>query len=294
MSASFSYCIITPAFNEAAFIEKTITSILCQTILPVKWIIVDDGSTDGTAEIVKGYANKYDFIKYLYREKPEGQAYYASNVYAIMKGWQALQGEEFAYLAILDADITLQDDYYEAIHHRFVSDKNLGVASGIYENLIDGKLCRVLTDRRSTPKAIQVFRREVFQQIGGFLPLKYGGEDTIACVMARMAGWKAWSFPRLKVVHHRPTGTGNNKRILWVRFNQGICEYSLAAHPVFFILKALRRTLLEKPLFLGGMLRLAGYFWAFIKREEILVPNDVARYIRQEQIGRIFGLNKTV
>jgi poly-beta-1,6-N-acetyl-D-glucosamine synthase len=288
----FSYCIITPAHNEAAYIENTIKSVLRQTILPQIWIIVDDGSTDSTVEIVKKYAVEYKYIKCLHREKPEGQAYYASNVHAIMEGWHSLQEESFDYLAILDADITLQNDYYEQILQSFEADTKLGVASGIYENLIDGKLCKVLHDRRSTPKAIQVFRREVFKQIGGFLPLQYGGEDTIACVKARMAGWKAWSFPDIKVVHHRPTGTGKNSNIFRVRFNQGVCEYSLASHPLFFILKAVRRIFLEKPFFFGGMLRLCGYFWALLNQNEILIPADVARHIRQEQLGRLFKLNK--
>jgi len=284
--------LITPAFNEAALIEKTIESVLCQTILPRKWIIVDDGSTDRTSEIVRKYAERHEFINYLHRKKPEEQAYYASNVHAIMAGWQALQAETFDYLAILDADITLPDNYYEKILQCFDSDTGLGVASGIYENLIDGKLYKVLSDRRSTPKAIQVFRREVFESIGGFLPLKYGGEDTIACVMARMAGWKAWSFPDIKVVHHRPTGTGKSSSILRVRFNQGICEYNLTTHPLFLIIKSIRRALLEKPIFIGGLLRLCGYFWAFIRQDEILLPAKVVKHVRKEQFSRIVQFNK--
>ena len=287
-----SYCIITPAFNEADYIGKAIESVLSQTILPHRWVIIDDGSTDNTSEIIKSYSDKYKWVKYIYREKIKGQAYYASNVHAIMAGWRSLQAESFDYLAILDADITLPDTYYEQVFGHFLADSRLGVASGIYENLIDGKLHKVLNDRRSTPKAIQVFRREVFEQIGGFLPLKYGGEDTIACVMARMTGWKAWSFPDIKVVHHRPTGMGNKRNIFRIRFNQGVCEYSLGSHPVFFIIKSSRRALLEKPFILGGILRLCGYFWAFFSRKEMSVPPHVVRYIKEEHKGRLLKFNK--
>ncbi len=258
------YIILTPAFNEGRYIEQTIQSVLNQNVLPEQWIIVDDGSTDGSALIIKKYAEKHKFIEYHYRKKPEGQEYFASNVFAIMAGYEKIKSSAYNFLAILDADIRLPADYYQRVLAHFAADSQLGVASGIYENLVDGKLCSVLHDRRSTPKAIQVFRKEVFEQIGGFLPLKFGGEDTISCVMARMAGWKAWSFPDIKVVHLRPTGTGATKNILQVRFKQGICEYNLATHPVFFLLKVLRRTVLERPYIVGGLARLAGYIWAAI------------------------------
>lgn len=265
MKKTFQYVIITAAFNESNFIEETLESVIRQTVLPYKWIIVDDGSTDSTEEIIKKYSSQYDFIQYHFREKLEGQAYFASNVEAIMDGYQKILDLEYDFLAILDADITLPEIYYEKIINYFSSDENLGIASGIYENLINGKLYEVLSDRRSTPKAIQVFRRNVFEEIGGFLPLPHGGEDTISCVMARMAGWKVWSFPDIKVVHRRPTGTGAFGNICVVRFNQGICEYNLAAHPLFFFIKINRRAFLESPYLLGGLARLCGYIWAFMR-----------------------------
>ena len=142
------------------------------------------------------------------------QSYFGSNVYAIMEGVKQVALIDYNFLAVLDADITLPGDYYEQILARFAADPRLGVASGIYENLVNGQLQRVINDRRSTPKAIQVFRRSCFEQIGGYVPMKYGGEDACACTMARMHGWKSWSFPELKVIHRRPTGLGNARSIL--------------------------------------------------------------------------------
>jgi biofilm PGA synthesis N-glycosyltransferase PgaC len=219
------YVLVTPAYNEAGIIRLMIETVIAQTVLPCRWIIVDDGSTDNTPTIIKPYANQHNFIQYLRRLRNENQSYYASNVYAIMEGIRQTNELDHDFVAILDADITLPNDYYEQIIMRFEIDPTLGVASGIYENMVNGRLRRVLSDRRSTPKAIQVFRRECFRQIGGYVPLKYGGEDTCACVMARMAGWKSWSFPELKVVHHRPTGTAGAHGILNARFRQGMCEY---------------------------------------------------------------------
>ncbi len=286
------YIIITPAFNESKYIEQTIHSVLGQNVLPEKWIIVDDDSNDDSAQIIKDYAEKHDFIQYHYRKKPRRQEYFASNVYAIMAGYEKITSSSYKFLAILDADIILPTDYYQRILEKFVTDSHLGIASGIYENLIEGKLCKVLNDRRSTPKAIQVFRKEVFEQIGGYIPLKFGGEDTISCVMARMNGWKAWSFPDIKTVHLRPTGTGAAHNILYVRFRQGICEYNLASHPVFFLLKALRRSVLEKPYIAGGLARAAGYLWAAIRRDEIVLPAEVVKFVKQEQWARVLNRNK--
>ena len=166
------------------------------------------------------------------------------------------------------------------------------MASGVYENLIDGKLVPVLSDRRSTPKAIMVFRREVFDKIGGFLPLKFGGEDTAACVMARMSGWKTWSFPTVKVVHHRPTGLGVTQNIMRARFTQGLNEYGLGSHICFVLLKVIKRAIREKPYGIGGIMRLAGYLWGYLSKQERQVTDEFVRYYRQEQWQRIIEMNR--
>jgi biofilm PGA synthesis N-glycosyltransferase PgaC len=285
------YVIVTPAYNEADHIARTIESVIGQTILPARWVIVDDGSTDETAATIRSYARAHRFIRYVRRRRAKEDAYFASNVYAIMDGVRHLQNPGYEFLAVLDADIILPPDYYERILRQFHADPNLGVASGIYENLVNGRLQKVLNDRRSTPKAIQVFRRACFEQIGGYVPLVHGGEDTCACVMARMRGWTAWSFPELKVVHQRPAGTRNAKSLLRTRFLQGLCEHDLSTHPLFMVTKSLRRCLLEPPLLVGGLLRLGGYLYGYLKREPCQIPADVAAYARQEQINRVFYFN---
>ncbi|MFC1653054.1 glycosyltransferase [Planctomycetota bacterium] len=286
------YIIITPAFNEAGYIDRTIESVIVQQIIPKQWIIVDDGSTDSTADVIKNYAVKYDWIQYYYRQKPEGQAYFSSNVFAIMEGWNQVKEIQFKFLAILDADIVLPVNYYAEITRRLDQDTKLGIASGVYENLIDGKLYPVLNDRRSTPKALQVFQKSVFESIGGYLPLEHGGEDTVSCFVARMQGWKVWSYPDIKAQHLRPTGTGNANTLLKVRFKQGICEYHLAVHPFFLLIKALRRMIKERPYILGGFARIWGFLWAALKRHKTVLPSDVISYIRKDQLYRIRHFNK--
>lgn len=297
LKRTIEYVIITPAYNETGYIEQTIRGVLAQSIVPRKWVIVDDGSTDNTAEVIQQYAKRHEWIQYVYRKKESAHSYYASNVYAIQQGINEIQNSKFQtqnfnYLAILDADISLPKDYYEQILSRFNQDEKLGIASGIYQDLVNGKLRKVLNDRRSTPKAIQVFRRECFEQIGGFLPLKYGGEDTCSCVMARMNGWKTWSFPELCVVHNKPVGMGHAGNMLKIRFRNGLNDYGLATHPLFMLAKSLRRCVREYPLIVGGLARMVGFIYGYCLRPKRQIPDDVIHFIRKEQITRLFKMNR--
>lgn len=288
-----SYVIVTPAFNEAAYISKTIESVLVQTIQPLLWVIVDDDSTDQTAQIIRQYAQSHSWIRYVYRQKNTDQTYYASNVYAIQEGLKVIAGQEYDYLAILDADISLPQNYYENMLARIEKDPKLGIASGVYVDRIgDDKFKKVLNDRRSTPKALMVFRKECYEQIGGFLPMKYGGEDTVACFAARMNYWKTWSFPDIVAIHNKLVGTGHTKSTLEIRFRQGIGEYFMATHPLFLLLKSLRRCIKEPPYGVGGLMRLAGFVYAHFLREKRQISDELASYIRKEQLGRVLKGNK--
>jgi poly-beta-1,6-N-acetyl-D-glucosamine synthase len=288
----YDYSIITPAFNECRYIETTIQGVLAQTVQPKRWIIVDDGSTDATPDIVKKYAAEYLWIEYIRREKIAGQTYFASNVYAIECGYEMVKGADFDFLGILDADISLPSDYYEKILSRMIMDKRLGIASGVYEDNIKGKRRKILNDRRSTPKALMIFRRECYQEIEGLFPLKYGGEDTYACITARMKGWKTWSFPDIVAIHNKPVGTGHGRNMLQIRFRQGYGEYYFATHPIFMLLKSLRRCIKETPYILGGIARILGYIYASIRREDRQIPSNIIDFIRHEQVERICMFNR--
>lgn len=286
------YVIVTPAFNEEKNIAMTIESVLGQTLKPLLWIIVDDGSTDRTAEIIKNYTTKNQWIKYLFREKKTSQSYFASNVYAIQKGVESLSNINFDFLAILDADITLYDTYYQDIANAFSQDVMLGIASGNCADKIDKKIVRHLYDRRSCAKAVMVFRKKCYEEIGGFIPMKYGGEDTCACLTARMKGWKTWAFHEFLVIHNKPLGMGYSKNVLSYRFRQGIGEFFLASHPLFILLKSVKRSLKESPFIIGGFLRLSGFCYAYFMREKRQISKELVIYIQKEQLKRILAFNK--
>jgi glycosyltransferase involved in cell wall biosynthesis len=287
-----NYIIITPAYNEEKYIGETIESVIAQSVKPIRWVIVDDGSTDQTADIIKSYTSRFPWIQYVLRVRNADQSYYASNVYAIQKGMSLLDELSFDYIAILDADISLPSDYYENLSEIFVSDARLGVAAGNLVDKIANKLVKHLYDRRSCTKAVVVFRRECFEQIGGFVPLKYGGEDTCACFSARMLGWKVWSFRELMIIHNKPLGTGPSKKVLSIRFRQGLCDWALAAPLSFAILKSIRRCIKEPPFIMGGLARIIGYLYGCCSGEERQISSELAQYIRNEQRSRVLHRNR--
>jgi biofilm PGA synthesis N-glycosyltransferase PgaC len=284
-----SYVVITPAYNEAGFLDKTIASVLRQTVLPLTWIIVDDGSTDGTADVIRRYAASSALLECRQRVRRDGDTYYSSNVYAILQGYEELRHLPFEYLAVLDADIILCPNYYEEIFRRFERNPELGIATGTYVEEIAGRWSEAVIDRRSTPKALQVFRRQCYEQIGGYIACRNGGEDTCTEILARMHGWQTWSFPEIKVVHQRPVGTKGSKAVLQARFRQGLADYGVATHPLFMLAKCLRRCWKERPYVASGLARLAGFAYGYLRREPRELPGAARGYVRREQKQRLWA-----
>ncbi len=279
-----SYVLITPAKNEEAFIADTIQSVINQTILPLRWVIVSDNSTDRTCEIVESYRQKYPFIDLL-RLNSSATRDYAAKVQAFHAGYRRLRNLDYAFIGNLDADISFGENYYERLMEEFERDPALGIAGGFVWEKYNGKEKPFTRNLNSVGCAIQFFRRACFEQVGGYLPLKMGGEDAVAENLARMHGWKVRTFPEITVYHHRPMGTGNWSR--WkARFNQGREEYLLGYHPLFFFLKSLSR-LSCPPFLLGTCLTWLGYVNAVVKREPRPVSRDFVSFLRQRQKQRM-------
>lgn len=283
------FVLITAAYNEAKYIEQTVLSIIAQDLRPTRWIVVSDGSTDGTDEIVLAHAKLHPFIT-LYRITEDHPRNFAAQVFAINKGIEQLQGEAYDFIGNMDADITLGPDYFAQLMQKFEADPKLGLAGGsIVERATDGEFYpRKLNAEHSVAHACQIFRRECFEGVGGrYQSLKYGGPDTVAEVSARMNGWKVASFKDLRAFHHRPTNGAEGA--LKGCFRQGKMDYSLGALPAFEVLKLLRRVP-ERPVLIGALARAAGFVDCYLKHDERAVPVTFMRYLRQEQAGRLRAL----
>jgi biofilm PGA synthesis N-glycosyltransferase PgaC len=283
------YVLVTPAYNEGRFIGRTIEGVLAQTRRPARWVIVDDGSTDDTGAIIRRYAEQAGFIEVCQRRRDMNETYYGNNVHAILQGYARVKDLDFDYLGILDADMILDPRYYEEIFQRFEANRELGIAAGTYVEEIGGRPVEALIDRRSTPKALQVFRRACYEQIGGYVPCPHGGEDTYTEIMARMHGWQTWSFPEIRAVHQKPVGTGDGKGLLRAKFRQGVTDYCLGTHPLFMVVKCLRRCLKERPYGSAGLARLAGFTHGYLVRAPRQIPEEARRYVHKEQMARLLA-----
>lgn len=281
------YVLITPAHNEKDLIELVIRSVISQTILPKKWVIVDDASTDETEKIIRKCEARCDFIMYHRLQKLNTESRYARRAQAFLVGYEQIKTLGFNFIGGLDADISLEPTYYECILEEFDKNPQLGIASGVYVDKIGNRLQRVPIDMNHTPGAIQMFRRECYEAIGGYIPQKYGGDDSCAEIIARMNGWQTRSFPQYEVVHHRLVGTADGKSVLRAKFGQGLTEYGVATHPVFMLAKSFRRAFLEKPYFTASLARLAGFVYGYWLREERKIPPEAIRFVRREQIRRL-------
>lgn len=282
---SVNYVLVTAARNEDATMEKTIQSVISQTLPPKVWVIVSDGSTDRTDEIIKQYENNYNFIRFVRREADTNRNF-ASKVYAIRVGVEQLNGTEYDFIGNLDADVTLNPEYYEELFEIFGENPKLGIAGGsIFDKHRNG-FHRNFASVNSVAGGIQMFRRQCYEDIGGYLPLPKGGEDAVAEVMARMHGWQVRSFRDIKVLHHKSTGT-KAQSVYRARFLSGRSEYTRGYHPLFQMAKCLYR-ICERPYLIGGLLRLCGYYWSWCQGDERIVSTEFVKYLRCEQMQRIY------
>jgi glycosyltransferase involved in cell wall biosynthesis len=280
-----SYVLVTAARNEEAFIDKTIESIVSQTVLPRAWMIVSDGSTDGTDEIVRRYVGSNGFIRLIRLSSDNGRTF-ASQVFAQRAGIEQLGNSAYDYVGFLDADVSLEHDCLERILEKFSYNPKLGVAGGAFFEMQEGQFRSCPGNRsRCVGGALQIFRRECFEQID-YIALRSGGQDTIAEAWARMNGWEVKSFPELYVYHHRAMGACSSS-LLKTMFRFGQRDYDCCTYPVYEMAKCVRR-LGQRPYVVGSFLRMIGYCWAYLRRYKRQVPDDLAEFIRREQRQRLY------
>ena len=278
------YVLVTPARNEEKYIEKTINSVLIQTIKPERWVIVSDGSTDRTDEIVSKYAAVNDFIIFR-RTSDDPTRNFSSKVAAFNFGCESLKGIDYEFIGNLDGDMSFYKDYYEKILNKFEENPKLGIAGGVRMEAHRGEFYLSRSSRNSVAGGFQLFRRECFEKIQGYRPLKYGGIDAVAETMARMYGWEVESFEDILLYHHKPTGLANQSAFK-ARFRLGVQHYLIGYHPLFSILRFSTR-ITQKPMFISGFVSIFGFLWASFRRCKRPVSEEFVKYLRSEQITRL-------
>lgn len=277
------YVVITAARNEEKYIENTLRSVCSQTQKPIKWVIVSDSSTDRTDEIVREYARDNPFISLLCRSGDKKRNF-GSQVYAIKAGYDTIKDLQFDLIGNLDADVSFEPQYFETLAERIKANPRIGIAGGWIQERQNGVFCdRKSNSLTSVPHAVQLFRRDCFMKIGGYTPLRYGGPDWLAEIMARMNGWEVMPFVDLKVGHHRPTNGAEN--VLQGAWRDGYQAYSIGSHPVFEAIKTIRRIPI-RAYSLFSTLRFIGFMTAYIKHDKREAPREVVRFLRKEQMSR--------
>lgn len=271
------YVIIMPAYNEERFIGAAIESIAAQTKLPELLLIVNDGSTDGTASVIADYQRRYPWIRMVTNEKKEARAAGAKVIRAFYLGYNALGEIDYDFLVKLDADLSFPDDYFEHIAAMFAADPKLGIAGGTIVIEKNGEwVYEHFSDEDHVKGAFKAYRRDCFEAIGG---LKHSiGWDTADELLSRFHGWTIKVDPSLQIRHYRPLGAETGSIKIRVRVGQGM--YRLRYGFWITLISAAKAGYLNKPYVLTGIAVMWGWFKSLLASDEFMVSKEEGRFIR--------------
>lgn len=267
------YCVI-PTYNEERFIAQTLESLVNQTFIPEKIVVVNDNSTDGTAEIVEAFTKKYAFIQQVHHVSESKHLPGSKVIRAFQKGFEELDSE-FDIVVKLDSDLILPKDYFEKIVAVFQSDHQVGMVGGVAYIEKNGRwILENLTDKDHVRGAFKAYRKKCFEEIGGLKPAM--GWDTVDELLGRFYKWKIVVLPNLVVKHLKPTGSTYAKR---ASYKQGEAFYTLGYGFWITIIASLKLSILKrKPLLFIDYLK--GFFKAKVNGKSLLVTEEQAKFIR--------------
>jgi len=285
------YVLITPAHNEEAFIKKTLDSVVQQTILPLKWVIVSDGSTDNTASIVEPYAAKYDWIE-LVNLPDRKERHFAAKVYAFNAGQERVKSLDYEVIGNLDSDVSLEKDHFEFLLRKFKGDPRLGVAGTPFKEEGYNSETDSFEGQLHVSGQCQLFRRQCFDEIDGYFANKAGGIDWIAVTTARMKGWKTRSFNERSFFHHRRLGRAG-RGVLAASFFYGQKDYILGGHPVWELFRISYR-MTRRPYVVDGIALGLGYGSAALRRLKRPISRELMAFHRQEQMRKLRAILKSL
>lgn len=275
------YVIISPCRDEAEYMERTLHSVVTQSVLPKLWLIVDDGSTDRSPEILSKFAEKYSFIRVLKRENRGFRSVGPGVVDAFYAGLRQVNRDEFHYICKLDLDLDLPKHYFETLIERMEADPRIGTCSGKPYNEKGGRL---VSERRGNEMSVgmtKFYRMTCFEQIGGFF--REVMWDAIDCHKCRQIGWRSvsWDHPKLNFTHLRIMGSSQHG-VLTGRARHGFGQYFMGTSSIYMLITCLYRAV-EYPWLLGGTAMFYGYLKAFVARRPRLADKALVKEIRRFQ-----------
>jgi biofilm PGA synthesis N-glycosyltransferase PgaC len=277
------YVIVTPVKDEEQYVARTLLSVTNQTVRPLHWVLVDDGSTDSTPDIIQAYARNFEWISYIRIERTTERLLGSAEIRAFSFGYESIRQLEHDYVVKLDADLALPPDYFEQMLNRFRDNTSLGIASGVYLEEKVGSWAPVLLPEYHAAGAAKMARVACFNAIGGFP--RFPGWDTVDEIKAWTHGWDTKHFPDLQFYHLKPEGSAVGS--LRTNFYHGKIYYATGGGALFFCGKLLHRLVMSKPLILAGAMLLFGYLHAAAARHPKLVSSYEATYYKRRLNRRI-------
>lgn len=282
MASDAKYLVITPVRDEEKYLRSTIASMAAQTILPAEWIVVNDGSTDKTGEILDEAAKTYPWLRVIHRANRGHRKSGGGVVEAFNDGYKTMQSKDWQYIVKLDGDLSFAPDYFEQCFARFDKEPSLGVGGGVIVHNTDGHLEVENNPNFHVRGATKIYRRACWEGIGGFWPAP--GWDTMDEVKASMLGWSTRSFPDLQLLHHRHTGAADGTWANWVK--NGRANYICGYHPAFMLSKCLVR-LGKRPFVVGSVALFYGFITGYLKAIPRVDDPKTIAYLRKQQIRRL-------
>lgn len=283
--ANKNYVVISPCRNEQEYMRLTLNSVVRQTLPPAKWIIVDDGSTDDTANILAQYAKNYSFITIVTRKNRGHRSVGPGVIDAFYEGYNTINIDDYDYICKLDLDLDIPLDYFERLMQKMESNNRLGTYSGkpyFYDKENDNKLVFEVCGDESSVGMTKFYRVACFKEIGGFVrKVMWDGIDSHRC---RLLGWISQSedIPELRFVHLRPMGS-SQKNILTGRVRHGYGQYYMGTSVIYLLASVIYR-LDKKPYVIGALATLWGYLRCVIMRENKLYDPKMQKMMRRSQL----------
>lgn len=282
------YVIISPCRDEAGFMRKTLDSVVKQSITPALWVIVDDGSTDETPDILVEYAGKYDFITVVTRTDRGCRSVGPGVIDAFYEGYQTISIDDFDFICKLDLDLIIPSGYFAELMGRMEENLRIGTCSGkpYYTDTKTGELVSEYCGDENAIGASKFYRVSCFRQIGGFVrQVMWDGIDGHRC---RFLGWIAcsWDEPTLRFIHLRPMGS-SQKGIITGRFRHGFGQYFMGTGFIYTTVAAIYR-MARPPFVIGGLAMWWGYFRSWIRNDAQYDDSELRAFIRRFQWSCLF------